>query len=88
MVDHINTQTQTQLPNNIFLGLILIMSAPEKQPWHAAHPTPTSTAVFLPQATVLEWIESSEKITGRDFVLVDLRRNDHEVGLFTYLYEE
>lgn len=58
------------------------MSASEKQPWHAAYPAPTSTAVYLPQATALEWMESGEKIVGRDFVLVDLRRNDHEVGFY------
>lgn len=57
------------------------MSVSEQQPWHAAYPEPTSTAVFLPQATVLGWMESSEKIAGHDFVLVDLRRSDHEVGL-------
>lgn len=53
----------------------------EQQPWHATYPEPASTAIFLPQATVLGWMESSEKIAGRDFVLVDLRRSDHEVGL-------
>lgn len=58
------------------------MSAPEKQPWHAAYPAPTSAAVYLAQATALEWMESSEKIMGRDFVLVDLRRNDHEVSFY------
>lgn len=56
------------------------MSAPEHQPWHAAYPSPTSIAVFLSQATVLGWMESGEKIAGRDFVLVDLRRSDHEVS--------
>lgn len=60
------------------------MSAPEQQPWHAAYPKPISTTVFLPQAAILEWMESSEKIAGRDFVLVDLRRNDHEVCLFAF----
>lgn len=64
------------------------MSAPEKQPWHAAYPVPTSAAVYLPQATALEWMESSEKIVGRDFVLVDLRRNDHEVGFCSLTVKE
>lgn len=66
------------------------MSAPEQQPWHAAYPSPASTAVFLPQKTVLEWMESGEKIVGRDFVLVDLRRNDHEVSLiyFSFRFEK
>ncbi|KAH8155734.1 uncharacterized protein LAJ45_00744 [Morchella importuna] len=56
------------------------MSVPEQKPWHASYPKPVSTAVFLPQETVLEWMESSEKVPGRDFVLVDLRRMDHEGG--------
>jgi arsenical-resistance protein 2 len=60
------------------------MSVPEQKPWHAAYPKPVSTAVFLPQETVLEWMESGEKVPGRDFVLVDLRRMDHEVSCLLY----
>ncbi|KAG0633281.1 Rhodanese-like domain-containing protein [Tuber brumale] len=56
------------------------MSAPEQQPWHAAYPKPISEAVFLPRSTVLEWFSSNDKLPGKHFVLVDLRRNDHEGG--------
>lgn len=56
------------------------MSASE-QPWHAAYPKTVSEAVFLPRSTVLEWFLSEDKLPGKHFVLVDLRRNDHEVNL-------
>lgn len=53
-------------------------STPET-PWHAAYPearnknVPSST-----RADLLDWIKH-DKEPGRDFVLVDLRRADHEV---------
>lgn len=58
-----------------------IMSASEQQPWYAAYPKAVSEAVFLPRSTVLEWFSSEDKLPGKHFVLVDLRRNDHEVDL-------
>ena len=57
------------------------MSASEQQPWYAAYPKAVSEAVFLPRSTVLEWFSSEDKLPGKYFVLVDLRRNDHEVDL-------
>ena len=51
-----------------------------EQPWHAAYPKPVSTAVFLPRSTVVDWLVAGSKVQGKDFVLVDLRRMDHEVG--------
>ncbi|RPB04158.1 hypothetical protein L873DRAFT_1667535 [Choiromyces venosus 120613-1] len=56
------------------------MSASEQQPWYAAYPQPVTEAVYLPRSTVLEWFSSEDKIPGKHFVLVDLRRYDHEGG--------
>ncbi|KAL7273519.1 hypothetical protein RUND412_003614 [Rhizina undulata] len=46
--------------------------------WHESFPSVVSAAVYLPRATMLRWFE--EKVAGRDYILVDLRRNDHEGG--------
>ena len=63
------------------------MSAPQQQqqsetPWHAAFPAPKSTAPTITREEVLPWIKE-RKAKGPDapvdFVLVDLRRADHEV---------
>ncbi|PWW76566.1 hypothetical protein C7212DRAFT_319863 [Tuber magnatum] len=56
------------------------MSTSEQPPWHIAYPKPVSEAVFLPRSTVLEWFSSEDKLPGKHFALVDLRRNDHEGG--------
>lgn len=49
-------------------------------PWHAAYPPPSSTEPGkMTRQQVLSLLKSSDKVAGRDFVLVDLRRNDHEV---------
>ncbi|MCJ1399376.1 hypothetical protein MMC11_002578 [Xylographa trunciseda] len=49
-------------------------------PWHAAFPAPqTSSPATIPRAAVLQWF-SDGKQSGRDFVLVDLRKEDHKGG--------
>ncbi|WVO17462.1 hypothetical protein L204_105154 [Cryptococcus depauperatus] len=49
--------------------------------WHAAYPAPRSPAPDkMTRGELLELLKTSEKVAGRDFVLVDLRRNDHEGG--------
>jgi hypothetical protein len=47
-------------------------------PWHAAYPTPKSEAVGISQSDLLAMLEDGKE-PGKDFVLVDLRRNDHAV---------
>lgn len=55
-------------------------SVDSSQPWHAAYPTPTSQAAALPRQEVLQWLEGA-RVNGKDFVLVDVRRDDFRVSL-------
>ncbi|KAK1757255.1 Rhodanese-like domain-containing protein [Echria macrotheca] len=50
----------------------------ESQPWYAAYPPPRSEPVALKREDVLALMRN--KVAGRDYVLVDLRRVDHEGG--------
>jgi arsenical-resistance protein 2 len=52
--------------------------ASEPAPWHAAYPNPRSTPETISRSEVLERLKRGE-LPGRDILLVDLRRNDHEV---------
>lgn len=50
------------------------------QPWYAAYPTPRNAQPgSLTREELLKMMKASNRVAGRDFVLVDLRRNDHEV---------
>lgn len=51
-------------------------AAPE--PWYAAYPAPKSEVVTISREEVLELLKTTP-LEKRDFVLVDLRRNDFEV---------
>ncbi|KAJ5085554.1 hypothetical protein N7532_010325 [Penicillium argentinense] len=55
------------------------MSQDPSQPWHTAYPTPKSQAATLPRQEVLGWLRG-EKVVGRDFLLIDVRRDDFEGG--------
>jgi arsenical-resistance protein 2 len=49
-------------------------------PWHAAYPAPKNQEpASMTRDTLLEMIKNDGRVAGRDFVLVDLRRVDHEV---------
>jgi arsenical-resistance protein 2 len=48
-------------------------------PWYAAYPAPKSEVVTIPREEVLELLKTTP-LEKRDFVLVDLRRNDFEVS--------
>lgn len=50
----------------------------EETPWHAAFPPPKSTVSTISRTDFLGSIKEGKK-AGKDFILVDLRRNDHEV---------
>ena len=52
----------------------------EPAPWHAAYPAPKSNVAAISREDVLGLLRGGKDIAGRDFVLVDLRQNDHEVG--------
>lgn len=47
-------------------------------PWHAAYPSPETTAPTISKQEVLELLKSGA-VPGKDFLLVDVRRNDFEV---------
>lgn len=49
-------------------------------PWHAAFPSPRTIEVdAIQRDELLARFKAGER-PGKDFVLVDLRRNDHAVG--------
>ncbi|KAG9565346.1 hypothetical protein KCU77_g4648, partial [Aureobasidium melanogenum] len=53
--------------------------AEQEAPWHEAYPAPKSEAAGISQSELLTMLEDGEE-SGKDFVLVDLRRNDHAGG--------
>ncbi|KAJ9150106.1 hypothetical protein NKR19_g5414 [Coniochaeta hoffmannii] len=48
--------------------------------WHAAYPAPKTEAPSITREAVLEMLRDSGNVPGKDLVLVDLRRVDHEGG--------
>ena len=58
--------------------------APESErPWHEAFPAPREgQSASVAREELLGWLEEggSGNVIGRDFVLVDVRRNDHQVS--------
>ncbi|KAL1995861.1 hypothetical protein VTN49DRAFT_727 [Thermomyces lanuginosus] len=43
-------------------------------------PEPKTVAPTLSREEVLDWLRSGKRVAGRNFVLVDVRRNDFEGG--------
>lgn len=64
------------------------MSDPSSQnttaPWHAAYPPPKSDPASIHRTELLQWFHEGQK-PGKDFMLIDLRRTDHEVRSKTVL---
>ena len=57
-----------------------VNSTGSSAPWYAAYPAPQNlNPASMQREDVLEMIKHSE--AGKDFILVDLRRNDHDVRL-------
>ena len=56
-------------------------STPKEQPWHAAFPAPKAEPDAITKEQMLTWLQEG-KVPGKDFVLVDLRRNDYEACVF------
>lgn len=57
----------------------------EKKAWHEAYPNPRNQSPdVLERKELLARFEKGEK-PGVDFLLVDLRRTDHEVNDFSSL---
>lgn len=49
-------------------------------PWHAAYPTPKATAVSaLSKSSLLSLLQEQRSSSTRNFLVVDLRKADHEV---------
>jgi hypothetical protein len=48
-------------------------------PWHAAYPAPKSEVATISREEVLEMLKTTP-LEKRDFILVDLRRNDFAVS--------
>jgi len=62
------------------MSIDAISSHPTKsQPWHAAYPVPKSTPGVVTHHEVMSMLKEAGQGSPRDFVLVDVRRNDHEV---------
>ena len=61
------------------------MAESTEKPWHAAFPAPRNTAASITREEVLQWMREGKE-PGKDYVLVDLRRNDHEVHLHLSLH--
>lgn len=50
--------------------------------WHSAYPQPRNeTPNAMTRRAVLGWLQDGQK-PGVDFLLIDLRRTDHEVSNF------
>lgn len=54
--------------------------APNSLPWYAAYPAPSNQSpMSITREQVLDMLKEKNVTMQRDFVLVDLRRADHEV---------
>lgn len=54
-------------------------TAAKNAPWYAAYPEARSSPATITRSDLLDMIETGKR-PGVDFILVDLRRTDHEVG--------
>jgi hypothetical protein len=56
--------------------------------WHEAYPAPRnqSPKTVIPRQELLQWLQDGQKKPGVDFLLVDLRRTDHEVRYYLFIY--
>ncbi|KAK2686434.1 hypothetical protein QWA68_015156 [Fusarium oxysporum] len=61
--------------------LFKMASTDAATPWHAAYPPPLNkTPAAMTRQAVLEMMKDSKNIAGKNYVLIDLRRADHEVA--------
>lgn len=52
----------------------------ESAPWYTVYPEPrTPNPPIVSRAELLTWLQEGH-LPGADFILVDLRRNDHAVS--------
>jgi hypothetical protein len=58
----------------------------EASPWHAAFPSPgNTTPKSISRSELLHCLQAGQR-PGKDFLLVDLRRADFEVGFPPFLF--
>jgi hypothetical protein len=57
---------------------VTMASTQTETPWYAAYPVAKSNPPAVLRAELLQWFKDGKQ-TGKDFVLVDLRRTDFEV---------
>lgn len=84
---------RTSLPLSRFLYQFSIMSeqpsssnAVAASPWHAKHPAPKLASVpVVTREQLLEMLQQDSLDKPPSFLLVDLRRMDHQVGLCFFL---
>jgi len=55
-----------------------IAAAAKEAPWYAAYPEAKSIAITMTRSDLLDMMKMGKK-PGEDYILVDLRRADHEV---------
>ena len=48
-------------------------------PWHVAYSAPKTEVLSITHDAVLKMLRNGRNVAGKDFILVDLRRADHEV---------
>jgi hypothetical protein len=67
-----------KVSDNCSIPEIVSWTMESEQPWHAAFPAPKMTKpASLSREEVLDILQ--REVAGRDFVLVDVRRQDYEV---------
>ena len=49
-----------------------------ESPWYAAYPSPKTAPASVHISELCQWLKDGKK-AGKDFLLIDLRRNDFEV---------
>ena len=65
---------------------IVTDEAAAAKPWYAAYPEPRTVTSSITRQTLLSWMKKGEKLAGKDYVLVDLRRTDYEVSDLVLLF--
>lgn len=57
-----------------------LQSEAADSPWHARYPSPKYTPGEVSRDELLAMLNNPDLVAGRDYVLVDVRRNDFEVS--------
>lgn len=56
-------------------------AAASPPPWYAVYPAPRNSPATILREEVLDMMKAGGVAAGKDYLLVDLRRNDHEVNI-------